>query len=56
MTEKHEFVSLELRGANAREFEAIRQRLKALPPCVVVMQHVDDGLNDEANNLSCTQK
>ena len=46
---------MELRGAPARKFEAIRQRLKALPPCVVVMQHDDDGLDDEAKKLLCTQ-
>ena len=31
-----------------REFEAIRQRMKAMPPCMVVMQHDEDILKDEA--------
>ena len=45
---------MDLRGAPAQEFEAIRQNLKATPPYMVIMQHDDDSINDEALQLLCT--
>ena len=47
---------MDLRGAPAREFEAIRQRLKTTRSYMVVMQHDDGRLNDEALKALCTDK
>ena len=44
------------RDAPAREFETLRQRLKATPPYVVKMQHDDDSINDEALKTLCTDQ
>ena len=44
---------MDLRGAPARDFEAVRQRLKATPPYKVILQHDD---NDEALKMLCTDQ
>ena len=47
---------MDLRGAPARDFEAIRQSLQATPPYMVMMRHDDDSLNDEALKTLCTDQ
>ena len=47
---------MDLRGAPARELEAIRQRMEAMPPYMVVMQHDEDSLNDEAIKVLCIEQ
>ena len=39
---------MDLRGAPASELEAIRRHAKSVQPYMVVAQHVDDRLSDEA--------
>ena len=56
MTRKNRICVLNVRGAPAREFEAIRQRLKSTTPYMVLMQHDDDSLNDEALKTLCTDR
>ena len=48
MMRKTRVCGVDPRAAPAREFEVIRQRLKAVPPYMVVMQYDDDSLTDEA--------
>ena len=45
---------MDLRGAPTRDYEAIRQSLQVTPPFLVMMQHDDDSLNDEALRTLCT--
>ena len=40
---------MDLRDAPAREFEAIRQRVKAMPSYMVVMQHDEDSFKQDSN-------
>ena len=47
---------MDLRDVPAREFEAIRQHMKAMPPHMVVAQHDDDSLSDEALKTLCNQQ
>ena len=56
MTTKTQNCVMDLRGAPAREFEACRQRMKAMPPYMLVMQHEEDSLNDEAIIMLCTEQ
>ena len=56
MTRKIGICVLDLRGAPAREFETVRQRLKPTPPYMVLMQRDDDSLNDEALKVLCTEQ
>ena len=56
MTGKARIFVMDLRGAPARDFEAIRQSLQATPPKIVMMQHDDDSLNDEALRTLCTDQ
>ena len=39
---------MDFRDALARKLDAIRQHMKAMPPCMVVAQHDGDSLSDEA--------
>ena len=56
MTGKTRICVMDPRDAPAREFETLRQRLKATPPYVVKMQHDDDSINDEALKTLCTDQ
>ena len=56
MTRENRICVLDIRGAPAREFETIRQRLKSTSPYMVLMQHDDDSLNDEALKTLCTEQ
>ena len=38
----------EMTGTPAREYESVRQRKKAMPPHLVVMQQHGNSLNEEA--------
>ena len=42
-----------LRGSPARGFESIRQRMTATPPYMMIAQHDDDSLSDEASKTLC---
>ena len=56
MNWKNAICVVDLRNALAREFEAIRQRLKAIPPHMVAVQHDDDSLSDEAIKTLCNHQ
>ena len=43
----------DLRGSPARGFEFIRQGMKTTPPYMVIVQHDDDSLSDEAIKALC---
>ena len=50
MNGKTRICIMDPRGAPAREFEATRQRMKAMPPYMVA-QHDEDSLNDGNQNV-----
>ena len=47
---------MDLRSALAREFEAIRQHVTAMPSYMVTAQDDDDSLSDEALKTLCKQQ
>ena len=47
---------MDLRGAPASELDAIRQHVKSVQPYMVVAQHIDDRLSDEALRTLCNQQ
>ena len=53
---KAESCLMDLRGAPASELEAIRQHVKSVQPYMVVAQHIDDRLSDEALRTLCNQQ
>ena len=56
MTGKARIFVMDLRCAPARDFEAIRQSWQATPPNIVMMQHDDGSLNNEALRTLCTDQ
>ena len=47
---------MDLRGAPASELDAIRRHVKSVQPYMVVAQHIDDRLSDEALRTLCNQQ
>ena len=56
MTGKNRICVMDLRSTPAREFEAVRQSLKAMPPHMVVVQHDENNLIDEAIKTLCNHQ
>ena len=56
MTGKTRICGMDLRGGPAREYEAFRQRMKAMPLHMVVMQHDEDSLTDDAPKTVCIEQ
>ena len=56
MTGKTRICVMDLRGGPAREYEAIPQRMKAMPHHMVVMQHDEDSLTDDAPKTMCIEQ
>ena len=56
LPKKSKICLLDLRDALARELEAIRQHMKTMQPYMLVAQHNDDSLNDEALRTLCNQQ
>ena len=53
---KNRICLTDLRGAPASELEAIRRHAKSVQPYMVVAQHIDDRLSDEALRTLCNQQ
>ena len=53
---KAESAQMDLRGAPGSELDAIRRHVKSVQPYMVVAQHIDDRLSDEALRTLCNQQ